>query len=130
MAKKAIPLFKDINDLHQVTGYHHRTHLPNFDIFTMESLDPTCARCMPPYKQDYYQISILSRPGNSKINLNTDSVELTEMPFWVVVPGQVFSWVRSENISGYQLYFKLDFLPNAFADFLEEFPYFQLTETN
>ena len=128
MERNRIPFFENINDLHTATGYDHRTHIPTFDIFTLESLEPTCARCMPPYKQGFYQVGILSHSKGSKINLNTNSVELSGMPLWFVVPGQVFSWVRSSDAAGYHIQFKKDFLSNIVTNFVDEFPFLRLTE--
>ncbi|MEM8764123.1 MAG: helix-turn-helix domain-containing protein [Bacteroidota bacterium] len=130
MAKKEIPVFETSNDLHAVTGYEHRSHIPGFDIFTLESLEPTARKCMPPYRQGFYQIGILSNTGNSQINLNTNSVNLTELPLWFVVPGQVFSWVRDAKTTGYHIQFRKEFLSKSFPNLTEEFPFLKLTENS
>lgn len=128
--KNQIPVFKNINDLHEATGFDHKTFLPEFDIFTFESLDPTCAMCMPPYKQDFYQFGIATDAAHSTINLNTKAVELEKVPLWCVVPGQVFSWVRQKGLTGYQVFFKKSFLTAHQNSFLEDFPFFKITENN
>jgi len=130
MAKKEIPVFETSNDLHAVTGYEHRSHISGFDIFTLESLEPTARKCMPPYRQGFYQIGILSNTGNSQINLNTNSVNLTELPLWFVVPGQVFSWVRDAKTTGYHIQFRKEFLSKSFPNLTEEFPFLKLTENS
>ncbi|MEO1050168.1 MAG: helix-turn-helix domain-containing protein [Bacteroidota bacterium] len=127
----SIPYFEKSNDLHERTGYDHRTHIPGFDAFTLESLEPTCRRCMPPYRQGFFQIGILSNTGSSSsIDINTNAVSLEGLPLWFVVPGQVFSWVRDPSAKGYHIQFNLEFLPNTFSDFYEEFPFLKLTENN
>ena len=130
MDKREIPIFKNINDLHEATGYDHRSHIPGFDIFTLESLDPSTRKCMPPYRQGFYQIGILSNTGNSKININTNSVKLEQLPLWFVVPGQVFSWVRGENTAGYHIQFKKEFISKTISDLPSEFPFLKLAENS
>ncbi|MBW1296031.1 helix-turn-helix domain-containing protein [Aquimarina litoralis] len=130
MDKKEIPIFKNINDLHEATGYDHRSHIPGFDIFTLESLDPSTRKCMPPYRQGFYQIGILSNTGNSKININTNAVKLEQLPLWFVVPGQVFSWVRGETTAGYHIQFKKEFVSKTISDLPSEFPFLKLAENS
>ena len=126
----AIPYFDQSNDLHARTGYNHRTHIAGFDAFTLQSLEPTCTRCMPPYRQGFFQVGLLSDAGNSSIDLNTNAVSLQGLPLWFVVPGQVFSWVRDPQARGYHIQFNKEFLPNLVGDFYEEFPFLKLTENN
>jgi len=130
MAKKEIPVFETSNDLHAATGYEHRSHIPGFDIFTLESLEPTTRKCMPPYRQGFYQIGILSNTGNSQINLNTNAVDLTELPLWFVVPGQVFSWVRDSKTTGYHIQFRKEFLSKSIPNITGEFPFLKLSENS
>jgi|GEM_PF-354431 len=125
-----IPVFKDLNDLHKATGFDHKTSHPEFDIFSYGDLDPTCSMCMPPYKQDYYQLSIATNTARTTINLNTKAVELKGYPLWSVVPGQVLSWVREKGLTGYQVNFKKSFLSAHQNSFIEDFPFFKMTENN
>ncbi|MEL7003526.1 MAG: helix-turn-helix domain-containing protein [Bacteroidota bacterium] len=86
---------------------------------------------MPPYRQGFFQIGLLSDTGsNSAIDLNTNAVSLEGLPLWFVVPGQVFSWVRDPLAKGHHIQFNKEFLPNTFSDFYEEFPFLKLTENN
>ncbi len=130
MTKKAIPVFETSNDLHEATGYEHRSHIPGFDIFTLESLDPTTRRCMPPYRQGFYQIGILSNAGSSQININTNEVKLEKLPLWFVVPGQVFSWVRSPETAGYHIQFRKEFVTEIVQNLTAEFPFLKLAENS
>ncbi|MEM1321773.1 MAG: helix-turn-helix domain-containing protein [Bacteroidota bacterium] len=130
MPKKEIPVFETINDLHAATGYDHRSHIPGFDIFTIESLEPTCVRCMPPYRQGFYQVGILSYTGSSKINVNTNVVELEQTPLWFVVPGQVFSWQRDPNTTGYHIQFHKEFILKTIPNLTEDFPFLKLSENS
>lgn len=130
MTKKEIPVFENSNDLHEATGYDHRSHIPGFDIFTLESLDPSTRKCMPPYRQGFYQIGILSKTGNSQININTNAVKLEQLPLWFVVPGQVFSWVRDETTAGYHIQFRKEFVSKTIQDLPSEFPFLKLAENS
>ncbi len=130
MSKKEIPVFETSNDIHEATGFDHRSHIPGFDIFTLESLEPTTRRCMPPYRQGFYQIGILSNTTGSEINLNTNAVKLEKLPLWFVVPGQIFSWVRSSETAGYHIQFRKEFIAHSIANLTEEFPFLKLTENS
>lgn len=130
MTTKKIPVFETSNDLHAATGYDHRSHIPGFDIFTLESLEPTTRKCMPPYRQGFYQIGILSNTGKSQINLNTNAVDLKELPLWFVVPGQVFSWVRDSTTSGYHIQFRKEFISGSIPNLVAEFPFLKLSENS
>lgn len=130
MTKKEIPVFETSNDLHEATGYDHRSHIPGFDIFTLESLDPSCRKCMPPYRQGFYQIGILSNPDNSEINVNTNQVALENLPLWFVVPGQVFSWQRGTDTTGYHIQFRKEFISKSIPNLSEEFPFLKLSENS
>ncbi len=130
MAKKEIPIFETSNDLHEATGYDHRSHIPGFDIFTLESLDPSCTKSMSPYRQGFYQIGILNNTGNSQINLNTNKVKLEQLPLWFVVPGQVFSWVRDEKTAGHHIQFRKEFISKTTPNLTEDFPFLKLSENS
>ncbi len=130
MTKKEIPVFENSNDLHIATGYDHRSHIPGFDIFTLESLEPSARKCMPPYRQGFYQVGILSKTGSSQINLNTNAVKLEKLPLWFVVPGQVFSWVRDSETKGYHIQFRKEFISTSIPNLTEEFPFLKLSENS
>ena len=130
MTKKEIPVFETSNDIHAATGFDHRSHIPGFDIFTMESLEPSARRCMPPYRQGYYQIGILSESAGARINLNTNAVDLEQFPLWFVVPGQVFSWVRDPNTKGIHIQFRKEFISQTIPELTETFPFLKITENS
>ena len=81
MSKADIPVFENTNDLHEAIGFSHRSHIPNFDVFEVEEMGVSARRCMPPYRQGFYQIGLLNYTGTSELNLNTDVLELEEFPF-------------------------------------------------
>jgi AraC-like DNA-binding protein len=130
MAKTEIPVFETSNDLHEAIGFPHRSHIPNFDIFPLEEMEPSSRRCMPPYRQGFYQIGLLTHVGKSKLNLNTDWLDLEGYPLWFVVPGQVFSWVRDEKMAGYHILFNREFLLHTAPAFVDDFPFLKITENS
>nr|WP_299341508.1 AraC family transcriptional regulator [Allomuricauda sp.] len=131
MDKTGIPLFTEINDLHEASGYDQRTHLDGFHLFTMESTYPSVAQSFPPFKIDFYHVALLDSFLTTNINLNSTQFEKVELPLFFVVPGQTFSWFRGdERLTGYILFFKLDFLPFNPNRLLKEFPFLQFVELN
>ena len=123
-----IPVYKTSNDLSEAMGFPHRSHIPDFDIYELGSLEPAARRCMPPYRQGFYQVGILSYVGESKLNINTDWVAPEQYPLWFVVPGQVFSWVRDEKMAGFNIMFRKEFLMNVVDNVVEDFPFLKMSE--
>jgi len=130
MSNNHIPVFDTSDELHEAVGFTHRSSIPNFDIVEIESISPSARVCMPPYKQRFYQITLLSNAGQSKFNLNTDWLVLEEFPLWFVVPGQVVSWVRDQSMRGFQISFKKEFLPSVAPNLIEEFPFLKISENS
>lgn len=128
ITKTEIPVFESSNDFHEAIGFPHRSHIPNFDIYAIEGLEPSARRYMPPYRQGFYQIGLLSYVGDSKVSINMDWLTMQEYPLWFVVPGQVFSWVRDEKMAGYNIMFKKEFLRNVVTNLIEDFPFLKMSE--
>ncbi|HCV81653.1 helix-turn-helix domain-containing protein [Mesonia oceanica] len=128
MTPTVIPVYETSNDLNEAMGFPHRSHIPNFDVYSLERLEPSSRRCMPPYRQGFYQIGLLSYVGESKLNLNTDWLTLEDYPLWFVVPGQVFSWVRDEKMAGFNIMFRKEFLMNVVDNVIEDFPFLKMSE--
>jgi AraC-like DNA-binding protein len=128
MPKAEIPVFEYSNDLFKAIGFPHRSHIPSFDIHAIGKLEPAASRCMPPYRQNFYQLALLTYVGKSRLNINTDWLELGEHPLWFAVPGQVVSWVRDEKIAGYNILFKKEFLMQSIPHLTEEFPFLKMSE--
>lgn len=129
MVKTEIPVFETSNDFHEAIGFPHRSHIPNFDIYTIEKLEASARRCMPPYRQGFYYIGLLSYVGGSTLNINTNKLTKEELSLWFVVPGQVFSWVRDEKMAGYNIIFKKEFLMHAVPNLVEDFPFLKMSES-
>ena len=130
MDKGNIPVFDTFNDYYEAIDFPHRSQIPYFDIFKADSLEPTTRRCMPPYRQGFYQIGLLNNFGDTEFNLNTDILNLEGHPLFFVVPGQFFSWFRDKNLQGYFIMFKKEFLGNSFSDLVNDFPFLKISENN
>lgn len=130
MDERQIPVFESSNDLNEAIEFPHRSHIPNFDIYSLDSLESSSRSCMPPYRQRFYQIALLSNVGKSRINLNTDWLNLEKYPLWFVVPGQVVSWVRDKEMKGFHIMFKKEFLTIAALNLIEDFPFLKMSENN
>lgn len=128
--KANIPVFNTTNDLHEAVGFAHRSHIPHFDLFSVEDLEPFTRRCMPPYRQAFYQIGLLTFTGYTRFSLNTDWLDLKGHPLWFAVPGQIISWVRDERIQGYYVMFGKEFLQETITDLTNDFPFLKMSENS
>jgi len=129
MVASEIPVFESNNGLLEAIGFPHRSHNPYFDIYAIENMGDSTRRCMPPYRQGFYQIGLLSHVGESRLDINTDRLSMDGYPLWFVVPGQVFSWVRDDTVAGFNIIFKKEFLNTSVSNFLEEFLFLKLSES-
>src|SRR5690554_2643625 len=130
MKKADIPVFEAFDDFYEAIGFPYRSKIPGFDIFPAESLEPSANRCMAPYRQGYYQIGLLNNYGNTQFNLNTDKLTLKGNPLFFVIPGQIFSWVRDKNMTGFFIMFRKEFLRKSFPNLTNDFPFLKITENN
>ncbi|MFH6943514.1 helix-turn-helix domain-containing protein [Flavobacterium aquidurense] len=129
MKKTEIPVFQSSNDIHEAIGFPHRSHIPNFDVYAVERLQSSARLWMPPYRQGFYHIGLLSYVGESKLNINADRLVTEEYTLWFVVPGQVFSWVRDEKMTGYNIMFKKEFLMNVVPNLVDDFPFLKMIKS-
>lgn len=132
MDRTKTPFFDTFNDYYEAIGTPHRSHIPNFDIFTGESIEPMAKPCMPPYRQQFYQVGFLKEYGTPELNLSTDTDILKRegLPLFFVVPGQIFSWVRDKKMTGFFVMFKKEFFEASFSNFLNDFPFLKISENN
>lgn len=129
MTKSEIPVFENNNALLEAIGFPHRSHISYFDIYAIENMGTSTRRYMPPYRQNFYQIGLLSHVGDIQLDIDTERLSMDRYPLWFVVPGQVFSWVRDETVAGYNIIFKKEFLSQIASNFLEEFPFLRMSDS-
>lgn len=122
--------FDEINISHQATGYHGRTDLPAFHIFTLEDTYPTARQVMPPYTFNFYQVVLLENSSDAALNMNTAAMGELSDSVTFASPLHVLAWVRGVAQRGFILYFKEEFLSRHPVAIQDEFPYFRLTELN
>ena len=126
----SIQVYHDINEGNAATGYHGRTDLPNFHVFTIEDTYPTTRQVMSPYTFNFYQVVLLENSGDALLNMNAEPVNHLSDSLSFASPEHVLAWVRGDAQRGFIMYFKEDFLAHYPVRVQDEFPYFRLTELN
>ncbi len=125
-----IPVFDDINASHEATGYHGRTDLPDFHIFSIEDTYPTTRQAMPPYRFNFYQIVLFENARDASLDVNAERASELSDHLFFASPEHVLAWTRGEALRGYILYFTDAFLAHYPRPVIDAFPFFRLTEIN
>ena len=120
----SIQVYHDINESNAATGYHGRTDLPSFYIYTIEDTYPTTRQVMTPYTFNFYQIVLLENSSDAALNINTEAVVDLSDTLSFASPEHVLAWVRGEAQRGFILYFKEDFLAHYRHRCWKNFPIF------
>src|SRR5690606_13134240 len=107
---------------YEAIDFPHRSVIPHFDIFTAKSMESDSNRVMAPYRQGFYQIGFLN-------NIDIDTISVESFSLFFVVPGQLFSWIRDEKITGYFVMFTNEFLDKSFSNLLHDFPFLKMSQT-
>ncbi|WP_196887735.1 helix-turn-helix domain-containing protein [Aureivirga sp. CE67] len=126
-----IKRFKEINDLFEATGFQKRTNIPEFFILKFEKIPSDTAFKMLPYQKDFYQVSlILNTNQETEIEIDSEKNNQLKNSLFFLSPDHIYSWKRSENTTGFILYFKLDFLNFYQGDFKKDFSFFDVADKN
>lgn len=126
-----IPRFKEINDLFKATGFNKKTDYPEFFILKFEELSSSTVLSMSPYQKDFYQISIILRTTEeTKIEIDIQKNEELQNSLFFVSPDHIYSWRRSESITGYIIYFKQDYFNFYQGSFKQDFAFFNIADKN
>lgn len=125
-----IQIFDDINESHRATGYHGRTDLSAFHIFTLEDTYPTTRTVMPPYRFNFYQVVLFEHADDAILNMNAEAVANLNDSLTFASPEHVLAWVRGGAQRGFILYFKEEFLAHYPTSVQDTFPFFRLTDIN
>jgi len=125
-----IPFYKEINDF--LEGIHsiHRTNNPQFYCLRMEDTYPDTRDVMPPFKKDFYFISFVTNAGKTAIQYDHNSESELDSFLVFQSPGHIYSWHRDKKVKGYLIYFKRDCFSFFRPDFENEFPFFNVLQTN
>lgn len=119
-----IPIFQEINECHQATGFPVRTDLPDFHLFTLEETYPATRMAMPPYRRGFYQITWLEQMGEATMNFENEALAGTENVVVFSPPEQVLSWVCGGTERGFMLYFKPELFAQSSQPLEATFPFF------
>lgn len=128
---KGIPLYSNINDLHELTGSALRTHNPLFHCFDMAEANDLKVERLPPHRVDFYTLAINSGTQQLHYTLNQKNFKEPQQFMLCVAPGQVATWEKKGQWQGYCTFFKAEFLQfNSSVNFLQQYPFFNLNESN
>ncbi|MBC8155136.1 MAG: helix-turn-helix domain-containing protein [Bacteroidetes bacterium] len=120
--------FREINDFHRAVGFNKTSALPDFDILRFEESMEVGVAFMPPFRKDWYQLIFKLNPVKPVL-VNTESIQATGPMLLFTSPSHVYSWRLDVDLKGFVVFFKPDFVA-AMLNFSQEFPFFQLTESN
>lgn len=120
----SIPVFREINDCHEATGFPIRSDLADFHAFALEDTHPAERRAMPPYRRGFHQISFIEEMADSTMVMDETSMTGAG-PLLAFTPReQIVSWIRDGRERGFMVYFKEEALGLAGATVGERFPFF------
>jgi AraC family transcriptional regulator, transcriptional activator of pobA len=128
---KGIPIYKEINDVHQLTGSSLRSRNPLFHCFDMAETNNLPVKELPPHRVSFYTLALNFGTKNLAYTLNDQSFKNPSHFLLCVAPGQVAKWEKKGDWYGYCTFFKSGFLQfNSQVSFLQQYPFFNINETN
>lgn len=128
---KGIPLYKEINDLHQLTGSTLRTKNNLFHCFDMGTTNDLKVTELLPHRADFYTLALNFGTENLDYTLNDKNFHHPKHFMLCVAPGQVATWEKKGDWFGYCTFFKNEFMHfNSKINFLQQYPFFNISETN
>jgi AraC family transcriptional regulator, transcriptional activator of pobA len=127
----SIPLFREINECHEATGFPLRTDLPGFHVFTMDETYPATRQAMPPFRRGFYQITYFESMSDATVRLESRTLAGAKGVLLFSAPEQLLSWVcGAQRERGFMLYVKPEVLAADAHALEEEFPFFRLSDFN
>ena len=128
---KGIPIYHEINELHQLTGSSLRTKNPLFHCFDMKEANDLKTTHMVPHRANFYTLALNLGTENLTYTLNEDTFYQPTHFILCVAPGQVVEWKKQGDWFGYCTFFKSEWLLfKEQINFLQQYPFFQINETN
>lgn len=120
----------EINDFLVSMQSGYKTQNPDFFCLRLKENEPSMLRYKPPFRKDFYFISLISNAGNTKITF--DNTNLSKLNSFLVFqsPGLLYSFHRDNTANGFLIYFKKECLSFFKPDFGKEFPFFNILHTN
>lgn len=128
---KGIPLYTEINDLHQLTGTALRTQNSLFHCFDMSEANDLEVTSLQPHRTSFYTLALNHGTEQLNYTLNQQNFKEPQHFMLCVAPGQVVKWEKQGNWQGYCTFFKSEFLQfHSAVNFLQQYPFFNINETN
>lgn len=125
-----IPLYREINECHEATGFPLRSELPEFHAFALEDTYPCPRQAMPPFRRGFYQVTLFESLAGARIHVEDEAVGDTTDVLIFSPPEQVMSWVCGGAERGFMLYFKAELLASLGRSVEEAFPFFEPAAAN
>ncbi|GMN05056.1 helix-turn-helix transcriptional regulator [Croceitalea sp. MTPC5] len=122
--------FKEMNDLYKHIDVPVQTTNPNLHIYRFSDFTENSIKSIQPHTKDFYQVSFIRRFGNSTLNINQQTVNEVNSVLYFISPNHIYSWVRDQQIDGYILNFKQDYLSLKPEAFQRQFLFFGLDKLN
>ncbi|MEO0527158.1 MAG: helix-turn-helix domain-containing protein [Bacteroidota bacterium] len=122
--------FREMNDLYKHINVPVRTSNPNLHIYRFSEFTKDSIKSIRPHTKDFHQVSFIKGFGNSRLNINHHTVNDVNSVLYFISPNHIYSWVRDENIDGYILNFKQDYLSLKPGEFQLKFLFFELDKLN
>lgn len=126
----AIPCFATINEFLTAVGSRHRTLNDDLFCLRLEDTYPHTRDVMPPFRKDFYFMSLITDPGATRIGYDDQSVGDLSAFLVFQAPGHVYSWHRDRMAKGFLIYFRRECFDFFRPDFDETFPFFNNLHTN
>ncbi|MEM8969332.1 MAG: helix-turn-helix domain-containing protein [Bacteroidota bacterium] len=128
---KGIPVYHDINDLHLLTGSSLRTKNPLFHCFNMKEANDLKTTHTAPHRANFYTLALNLGTEKLTYTLNENTFHEPNHFILCVAPGQVVKWKKQGDWFGYCTFFKSEWLLfKEQLNFLQQYPFFQINETN
>ncbi|MBW1296362.1 helix-turn-helix domain-containing protein [Aquimarina litoralis] len=128
--KNNILNFKQMNDLYRHINVPVQTSNPNLHIYRFSDFTKDSIESIQPHTKDFHQVSFIKGFGNSELNINDQKVNDMNSVLYFISPNHIYSWVRDQNIDGYILNFKQDYLSLKPEEFQRQFLFFELDKLN
>ncbi|MEM1135655.1 MAG: AraC family transcriptional regulator [Bacteroidota bacterium] len=102
--------FKTINEYLAAAGCKISTNVEGAFIMKFTELNKETVIYMQACQKDFYQINFITKAGKGTYWFNAHKKAQTEDTIYFISPEHVYSWIRDEQLQGYLLYFKKNFL--------------------
>ncbi|WP_219008735.1 helix-turn-helix domain-containing protein [Aquimarina litoralis] len=119
-----------MNDLYRHINVPVQTSNPNLHIYRFSDFTKDSIESIQPHTKDFHQVSFIKGFGNSELNINDQKVNDMNSVLYFISPNHIYSWVRDQNIDGYILNFKQDYLSLKPEEFQRQFLFFELDKLN